>query len=141
MVRGKACKDYLMDSSSDAHLQVPRCPLTDLLNTEPSAIGNITTFLDNVQILLEAASYLERADQERKSKCPLLLGETDKGWRWDLGGQWGYCELMPARQGKGRREGGLVWVPGALVGQLDGGLGPGEPLPLCILLALSVCLL
>ncbi|XP_077311192.1 max-interacting protein 1 isoform X1 [Lithobates pipiens] len=68
MVRGKACKDYLMDASSDAHLQVPRCPLTDLLNTEPSAIGNITTFLDNVQILLEAASYLERVDQERK-KC------------------------------------------------------------------------
>lgn len=57
-----------MDASSDAHLQVPRCPLTDLLNTEPSAIGNITTFLDNVQILLEAASYLERVDQERK-KC------------------------------------------------------------------------
>lgn len=57
-----------MDASSDAHLQVPRCPLTDLLNTQPSAIGNITTFLDNVQILLEAASYLERVDQERK-KC------------------------------------------------------------------------
>ncbi|XP_018418066.1 PREDICTED: max-interacting protein 1 [Nanorana parkeri] len=58
-----------MDSSSDAHLQVPRCPLTDLLNTEAGAIGhNITTFLDNVQILLEAASYLERVDQERK-KC------------------------------------------------------------------------
>ncbi|XP_069610373.1 max-interacting protein 1 isoform X1 [Ranitomeya imitator] len=64
MVRGRPRKDSMMDTGS----QVPRCPLTELLGTQGQDMGHITTFLDNVQILLEAASYLERLDQDRK-KC------------------------------------------------------------------------
>ncbi|KAM4703386.1 max-interacting protein 1 isoform 2-T2 [Rhinophrynus dorsalis] len=73
MVRGRPrnelpSQDDLMDTCPSEHPQMPRCPLTDILNTEGDPIGHITTFLDNVHVLLEAASYLERVDQERK-KC------------------------------------------------------------------------
>ncbi|XP_044152950.1 max-interacting protein 1 isoform X1 [Bufo gargarizans] len=64
MVRGRPRNDSMMDTDS----QMPRCPLTELLGTQGQDMGHITTFLDNVQILLEAASYLERLDQDRK-KC------------------------------------------------------------------------
>ncbi|KAM8923918.1 max-interacting protein 1 isoform 2-T2 [Pelodytes ibericus] len=73
MVRGQLRRELesqeeFMEAYTD-HSQMPRgCPLTNLLSTEEDAIGQITTFLDNVQVLLEAASYLERVDQERK-KC------------------------------------------------------------------------
>ncbi|XP_071987170.1 max-interacting protein 1 isoform X1 [Engystomops pustulosus] len=67
MVRGKPRKDSMMDTDS-LPPQMPRCPLTELLGAQGQDMGQITTFLDNVQILLEAASYLERLDQDRK-KC------------------------------------------------------------------------
>uniref|UniRef100_A0A8C9G7N1 MAX interactor 1, dimerization protein n=1 Tax=Pavo cristatus TaxID=9049 RepID=A0A8C9G7N1_PAVCR len=41
-----------------------RCPLGDIFNTAPG----MDTFLHNVQVLLEAASYLERIEKENK-KC------------------------------------------------------------------------
>uniref|UniRef100_A0A8B9RUJ9 MAX interactor 1, dimerization protein n=1 Tax=Accipiter nisus TaxID=211598 RepID=A0A8B9RUJ9_9AVES len=43
-----------------------RCPLGDICNTGPAA--GMDTFLYNVQVLLEAASYLERIEKENK-KC------------------------------------------------------------------------
>lgn len=46
-----------------------RCPLGDICNTSPAA--GMDTFLYNVQVLLEAASYLERIEKENKSKCGL----------------------------------------------------------------------
>lgn len=55
-----------------------RCPFSDIFNTsENSMEKHINTFLQNVQILLEAASYLEQIEKENKSKFggpPLLLG-------------------------------------------------------------------
>lgn len=63
--------------------QMPRCTLSELLGTEDQDIGHITTFLDNVQILLEAANYLERLDQDRKSK----RGERVRGVRGIWGGE------------------------------------------------------
>ncbi|XP_056385465.1 max-interacting protein 1 isoform X2 [Hyla sarda] len=67
MVRGRPRRDSMMDTSPQDS-KMPRCPLTELLGTQGQDMGHITTFLDNVQILLEAASYLERLDQDRK-KC------------------------------------------------------------------------
>ncbi|XP_007962261.3 max-interacting protein 1 isoform X2 [Chlorocebus sabaeus] len=47
----------------------PRCPFSDIFNTsENSMEKHINTFLQNVQILLEAASYLEQIEKENK-KC------------------------------------------------------------------------
>ncbi|RMC11401.1 hypothetical protein DUI87_11520 [Hirundo rustica rustica] len=43
-----------------------RCPLGDICNTSPAA--GMDTFLYNVQVLLEAASYLERIEKENKSQ-------------------------------------------------------------------------
>lgn len=46
----------------------PRCPFSDIFNTsENSMEKHINTFLQNVQILLEAASYLEQIEKENKS--------------------------------------------------------------------------
>ncbi|KAM9326872.1 max-interacting protein 1 [Gastrophryne carolinensis] len=54
-----------MALSPDAQVP-PGCPLTQLLDTEP--MEHITPFLDNVQILLEAARYLDSLERDRK-KC------------------------------------------------------------------------
>uniref|UniRef100_A0A8D0ENI9 MAX interactor 1, dimerization protein n=1 Tax=Strix occidentalis caurina TaxID=311401 RepID=A0A8D0ENI9_STROC len=51
-----------------------RCPLGDICNTGPAA--GMDTFLYNVQVLLEAASYLERIEKENKSKCGFLYSST-----------------------------------------------------------------
>lgn len=51
-----------------------RCPLGDICNTSPAA--GMDTFLYNVQVLLEAASYLERIEKENKSKCGLRAGRV-----------------------------------------------------------------
>ncbi|XP_073858790.1 max-interacting protein 1 isoform X4 [Macaca fascicularis] len=46
----------------------PRCPFSDIFNTsENSMEKHINTFLQNVQILLEAASYLEQIEKENKT--------------------------------------------------------------------------
>ncbi|XP_020635477.1 max-interacting protein 1 isoform X2 [Pogona vitticeps] len=47
-----------------------RCPFSDIFNTssEEDSMEKINTFLQNVQILLEAASYLEQIEKENK-KC------------------------------------------------------------------------
>ncbi|XP_026535100.1 max-interacting protein 1 isoform X1 [Pantherophis guttatus] len=46
-----------------------RCPFSDIFNTSSEdSMEKINTFLQNVQILLEAASYLEQIEKENK-KC------------------------------------------------------------------------
>ncbi|KAF5928030.1 hypothetical protein HPG69_015296 [Diceros bicornis minor] len=46
-----------------------RCPFSDIFNTsENSMEKHINTFLQNVQILLEAASYLEQIEKENKTE-------------------------------------------------------------------------
>ncbi|XP_066880802.1 max-interacting protein 1 isoform X1 [Kogia breviceps] len=46
-----------------------RCPFSDIFNTsENSMEKHINTFLQNVQILLEAASYLEQIEKENKTR-------------------------------------------------------------------------
>ncbi|XP_074089832.1 max-interacting protein 1 isoform X1 [Macrotis lagotis] len=46
-----------------------RCPFSDIFNTSENSVEkHINTFLQNVQILLEAASYLEQIEKENK-KC------------------------------------------------------------------------
>lgn len=46
-----------------------RCPFSDIFNTSSEdSMEKINTFLQNVQILLEAASYLEQIEKENKSK-------------------------------------------------------------------------
>uniref|UniRef100_A0AAY4DWS9 BHLH domain-containing protein n=1 Tax=Denticeps clupeoides TaxID=299321 RepID=A0AAY4DWS9_9TELE len=44
------------------------CPFDDVLNSGDSPIDQIGTFLKNVQVLLEAASYIERAER-KDGKC------------------------------------------------------------------------
>lgn len=51
-----------------------RCPLGDICNTSPAA--GMDTFLYNVQVLLEAASYLERIEKENKSKSGLVAARV-----------------------------------------------------------------
>ncbi|KAL8187357.1 UNVERIFIED_CONTAM: hypothetical protein K2H54_046038 [Gekko kuhli] len=46
-----------------------RCPFSDIFNTSSEdSMEKINTFLQNVQILLEAASYLEQIEKENKIK-------------------------------------------------------------------------
>ncbi|GAB0192041.1 max-interacting protein 1 [Grus japonensis] len=51
-----------------------RCPLGDICNTSPAA--GMDTFLYNVQVLLEAASYLERIEKENKTSQLAVTEET-----------------------------------------------------------------
>nr|XP_014345588.1 PREDICTED: max-interacting protein 1-like [Latimeria chalumnae] len=65
-------EDVFLDSSSldQQELEnVTRQPFNDILNTsEDSSMEDINTFLQNVQMLLEAASYIEKIEKENK-KC------------------------------------------------------------------------
>ncbi|KAJ6669069.1 hypothetical protein lerEdw1_007878 [Lerista edwardsae] len=46
-----------------------RCPFSDIFNTSSEdSMEKINTFLQNVQILLEAASYLEQIEKENKTR-------------------------------------------------------------------------
>uniref|UniRef100_H3A8Q9 Uncharacterized protein n=1 Tax=Latimeria chalumnae TaxID=7897 RepID=H3A8Q9_LATCH len=63
-------EDVFLDSSSldQQELEnVTRQPFNDILNTsEDSSMEDINTFLQNVQMLLEAASYIEKIEKENK---------------------------------------------------------------------------
>ncbi|XP_044516113.1 max-interacting protein 1 [Gracilinanus agilis] len=58
-----------------------RCPFSDIFNTSESSVEkHINTFLQNVQILLEAASYLEQIEKENKTLFSRdLCPETQSG--------------------------------------------------------------
>ncbi|KAJ7325191.1 hypothetical protein JRQ81_018211 [Phrynocephalus forsythii] len=71
-----AVKPALEEQQQQQQQQLPvadnmsRCPFSDIFNTssEEDSMEKINTFLQNVQILLEAASYLEQIEKENK-KC------------------------------------------------------------------------
>ncbi|XP_028829540.1 max-interacting protein 1 isoform X2 [Denticeps clupeoides] len=56
------------EASMDQHDFEMSCPFDDVLNSGDSPIDQIGTFLKNVQVLLEAASYIERAER-KDGKC------------------------------------------------------------------------
>lgn len=47
---------------------VSGCPFNDVFNSEDSHMEQINTFLRNVQVLLEAARFLESADRKDGSE-------------------------------------------------------------------------
>lgn len=67
--RGRPRREPRSEPRSAGAAGGARCPLGDICNTSPAA--GMDTFLYNVQVLLEAASYLERIEKENKSKCGL----------------------------------------------------------------------
>lgn len=86
-----------------------RCPLGDIFNTGPG----MDTFLHNVQVLLEAASYLERIEKENKSECARAALRERKLWagcgpprlqRRTVAGP--PRKVRGERRGRGRRTGG-----------------------------------
>ncbi|KAL9847518.1 max-interacting protein 1 isoform 1-T1 [Geothlypis trichas] len=64
--RGRPRREPRSEPRSAGAAGGARCPLGDICNTSPAA--GMDTFLYNVQVLLEAASYLERIEKENK-KC------------------------------------------------------------------------
>ncbi|XP_075467951.1 max-interacting protein 1 isoform X3 [Ascaphus truei] len=66
--RGWPRKELMGTCSEHPQEEMPRCPFTDILNTG-DPMEHLNTFLQNVHVLLEAASYLERADKQDKKKC------------------------------------------------------------------------
>lgn len=63
-------EDVFLDSetSTDQHDFEMACPFNDVFNSSDSPMDQIGTFLKNVQVLLEAASYIESAER-RDGKC------------------------------------------------------------------------
>ncbi|XP_012689321.2 max-interacting protein 1 isoform X1 [Clupea harengus] len=63
-------EDVFLDSetSMDQHDFEMSCPFNDVFNSRDSPMDQIGTFLKNVQVLLEAASYIESAEK-RDGKC------------------------------------------------------------------------
>ncbi|KAF4791249.1 max-interacting protein 1-like protein [Turdus rufiventris] len=62
--RGRPRREPRSEPRSAGAAGGARCPLGDICNTSPAA--GMDTFLYNVQVLLEAASYLERIEKENK---------------------------------------------------------------------------
>ncbi|KAM7171132.1 max-interacting protein 1 isoform 2-T2 [Macrochelys suwanniensis] len=67
------CEGDVLDPSLGQQQEMPaadmsRCPFSDIFNSSGDSMEKINTFLQNVQILLEAASYLEKIEKENK-KC------------------------------------------------------------------------
>uniref|UniRef100_A0ACB8F9Y5 Uncharacterized protein n=1 Tax=Sphaerodactylus townsendi TaxID=933632 RepID=A0ACB8F9Y5_9SAUR len=74
------CEDDALEPALGQQQQQPpvadnmsRCPFSDIFNTSSEdSMVKINTFLQNVQILLEAASYLEQIEKENKILPPWL---------------------------------------------------------------------
>lgn len=64
-------EDVFLDSetSMDQHDFEMSCPFNDVFNSTDSPMDQIDTFLKNVQVLLQAASYIESAERRDGSKC------------------------------------------------------------------------
>lgn len=52
--------------------EMPHCPFSDVFNSEDSHMEQINTFLKNVQVLLEAARFLDES-AERKDGSEFIL--------------------------------------------------------------------
>lgn len=74
---GLKTEDEFFDSEASMDQQdfeMSDCPFNDVFNSRDSPMDQINTFLKNVQVLLEAASYIETA--ERKDGSKFNLGEV-----------------------------------------------------------------
>ncbi|XP_035260097.1 max-interacting protein 1 isoform X1 [Anguilla rostrata] len=65
-------EDVFLESESSMDQQdvcdMSSCPFNDVFNSNDSAMDQIDTFLKNVQVLLEAASYIEN-NEKKDGKC------------------------------------------------------------------------
>jgi len=62
-------EDLFLESETSLdqqHFEMSTCPFNDVFNSTDSSM--INTFLKNVQVLLEAASYIESAERKDGSK-------------------------------------------------------------------------
>ncbi|EMP39777.1 Max-interacting protein 1 [Chelonia mydas] len=72
------CEGDVLDPSLGQQQEMPaaamsRCPFSDIFNSSGDSMEKINTFLQNVQILLEAASYLEKIEKENKRQVGSVL--------------------------------------------------------------------
>lgn len=68
---GLKTEDVFFDSETSMDQQdfeMSGCPFNDVFNSEDSPMDQINTFLKNVQVLLEAASFIESAEKKDGSK-------------------------------------------------------------------------
>lgn len=69
-------EDFFFDSEpsllDQQDFDMSSCPFNDVFNPKDSHMEQINTFLKNVQVLLEAARFLESADRKDGSEfiCP-----------------------------------------------------------------------
>lgn len=75
-------EDVFLDSetSMDQHDFEMSCPFNDVFNSRDSPMDQIGTFLKNVQVLLEAASYIESAEKRDGSKSICVFNNVLPSW-------------------------------------------------------------
>lgn len=65
-------QEFFLDSEASLldqqDFEMSSCPFNDVFNSEDSHMEQINTFLRNVQVLLEAARFLEGADRKDGSE-------------------------------------------------------------------------
>ncbi|KAI3352955.1 hypothetical protein L3Q82_019534 [Scortum barcoo] len=70
--RSLKSEDFFFDSEGSLldqqDFEMPSCPFNDVFNSKDSHMEQINTFLKNVQVLLEAARFLESAER-KDGKC------------------------------------------------------------------------
>lgn len=70
--RSLRSEEFFFDSEAsllDQHdFEMSSCPFNDVFDTRDSDMEQINTFLINVQVLLEAARFLESADRKDESE-------------------------------------------------------------------------
>lgn len=70
--RSLKSEDFFFDSEASLldqqDFEMSNCPFSDVFNSKDSHMEQINTFLKNVQVLLEAARFLESADRKDGSE-------------------------------------------------------------------------
>lgn len=73
-------EEFYFDSEASLLYQqdfeMSSCPFNDVFNSDDSHMEQINTFLKNVQVLLEAARFLESADRKDGSEFIIYLSPT-----------------------------------------------------------------
>ena len=75
--RGLKSEEFYFDSEASLldqqDFEMSSCPFNDVFNSDDSHMEQINTFLKNVQVLLEAARFLESADRKDGSEFIIYL--------------------------------------------------------------------
>lgn len=78
--RGLKSEEFYFDSEASLldqqDFEMSSCPFNDVFNSDDSHMEQINTFLKNVQVLLEAARFLESADRKDGSEFIIYLSPT-----------------------------------------------------------------